>query len=361
MKSKIILTTSLMSISTYLFSEASVVNFYNWADYVDPAVIEQFEKETGITVNYDVFDTNEVLEAKMLTGGSGYDVVVPTGAFLERQINAGVYQKIDKNLLSNLSNIELDISKKTENHDPGSIYSVPYTWGTIGIGYNSEMVAERLGDLPVDSWDIFFKPELLSQLEDCGVNVVESPAEIISIALNYLGRDPNSENKQDLADAAELVSKARTYISKFTSSEYRSNLASGDVCLAVGYNGDILMAQIDAIAADDGVEVLYSIPKEGTMIWFDLMAIPKDAPHPRAAHKFINYLLSPEGAAGISNYAYFAVPNNKVGPFLLDEIKMDPSIYPPKHIREKLFPQKAHSARFDRLLTRTWTDIKMGQ
>jgi putrescine transport system substrate-binding protein len=337
-----------------------VVNFYNWADYVDPSVLEAFEQQSGVEVRYDVFDTNEVLETKMLTGRSGYDVVVPTGAFLERQLPAGVYLKLDKSKIPNLVNVDPDIAAKIDVHDQGGQFSVPYTWGTIGLGYNAGMLKQRLGDQALDSWDILFKPELLAKLEDCGVSMLNSPAEMVSVALNYLGLDPNSEAKSDLKQAVSLLNGIRPHIRQFSSSDYGNNLSNGDTCLAVGYNGDILMAQSAAIEADNGVELGYIIPKEGTMIWFDLMAIPADAPHPEAAYKFINFLLEPSSAAGISNYSYFAVPNIKVTPLLSESIASDPSIYPTQEVKDKLFSQKAHSPKFDRRLSREWTNFKAG-
>ena len=347
-----------MALAGSAVAEERVLNVYNWSDYIDPVVLENFQKETGIKLNYDVYDSNEVLEAKLMAGGSGYDVVVPTAAFLERQAKAGIYAPIDTSQLSNISNLDKDMRTKVARHDPGNQYNVPYTWGTIGLGYNVAEVTKRLGDMPVNSLDIIFKPELASKLQDCGISVLDSPAEVVSMALHYLGLDPNSESKADLNKATELLQAVRPYYTKFASSQYISDLANGELCLSMGYNGDVLQSQTRAIEAGQGIDVQYVIPKEGSLVWFDLMAIPADAPHKAEAHEFIDYILRPENAAAVSNYAYFAVANNKVGPYLLDEVKNDPGIYPSEAVKAKLFTQNTHTAKFDRLLTRAWTKIK---
>ncbi|MAS25548.1 MAG: spermidine/putrescine ABC transporter substrate-binding protein PotF [Oceanospirillaceae bacterium] len=337
------------------------LNIFNWSDYMSPDAIPAFEKQTGLKVNYDVYDSNEMLEAKLMTGSSGYDIVVPTGSFLERQIKAGIYAEIDKSKLKNYGNLDKELLAKVEAHDPGNKYGVPYAWGTIGIGYNVDAVKKRLGDQPVDSLDILFKPELSAKLKDCGVVMLDSPAEIMSVALNYLGLDPNSENKADLAKAEELLKANRDNYRYFHSSRYIDELANGEICVALGYNGDVLIAQGRAAEAENGVNVDYAIPSEGTMIWFDLMAIPADAPHKEAAYQFIDYVLSADVAAGISNYVYYAVPNTAAEPLLEDEVKNHPGIYPSAAVKAKLFSQKAHSAKFDRILNRAWTNVRTGR
>ncbi len=363
LKSKLLLSRFSISIlaiacSTGVMAEQQVLNVYNWSDYIDPVVLENFQKETGIKLNYDVYDSNEVLEAKLMTGASGYDVVVTTGAFLERQAKIGVYAPIDGGLLSNVANLDQDMLAKVARHDPGNKYGVPYTWGTIGMGYNVAELKKRLGDIPFDSLDLLFNPEVVSKLQDCGVSVLDSPAEVVSMALHYLGLDPNSEKKSDLKKATALLKSVRPYYTKFTSSQFTSDLANGELCLAMGYNGDVLQAQGRAIEAGQGIEVEYRIPKEGTLVWFDLMAIPADAPNKEAAHVFIDYILRPENGASVSNYAFFAVANNKVEPFLLDEVKNDQGIYPDESVKAGLFTQNTHTAKYDRLLTRAWTTIK---
>ena len=338
-----------------------VVNIYNWSDYMAPGTLEQFTKETGIKVNYDVYDSNEVLEAKLMAGGSGYDVVVPSNSFFERQVKAGVYQAIDKSKLSNYGNLDQTLVKQIEKHDAGNVYNIPYGWGTIGIGYNTKMVEERLGTADIDSWDILFNPSIAAKLADCGITVLDSPAEMISVVNNYRGVDPNSEDKNELDKSAKLMSSAKDNIRYFHSSKYISDLANGDVCVAIGYNGDILQSQGRAEEAGLGVDINYVVPKEGTLVWFDLMAIPADAPHPEAALKYINFILKKDVSATISNYTFYALPNTAAEPLLDDEIKNNKGIYPTQEIKEKLYVQTAHTARFDRLLTRAWTNIKTGR
>ncbi|NLU99883.1 spermidine/putrescine ABC transporter substrate-binding protein PotF [Marinomonas sp. UCMA 3892] len=338
-----------------------VVNIYNWSDYMAPGTLEQFTAETGIKVNYDVYDSNEALEAKMMAGGSGYDVVMPSNSFFERQVKAGVYQTIDKSKLSNIGNLDGTLLKQIEKHDAGNQHNIPYAWGTIGIGYNTQMIEERLGTSDIDSWDILFNPEIAAKLKDCGIAVLDSPAEVMSIANNYRQVDPNTEDTKELEASAKLMSQARPFIKYFHSSTYISDLANGEICVAIGYNGDILQSQGRAEEANQGVDINFVIPKEGTLVWFDLMAIPADAPHPAAALAFINYTLRPEVAASISNYVYYAVPNKAAEPLLDDEVVNNKGIYPTQAVKDKLYVQVAHTARFDRSLTRAWTNIKTGR
>ncbi len=341
-------------------AEQQVLNIYNWSDYIAPEAISRFEAETGIKVNYDVYDSNEVLEAKLMSGHSGYDLVVPTGAFMERQIKAGIYAAVDRSQLGNYDQLDAQLLQTVSRHDPDNSHGVPYTWGTIGIGYNQDLLSQRLGDVPVSSWDLIFKPELAAKVADCGIAVLDSPAEVVAVALNYLGLDPNSESKDDLQQAETLLAAAQPHIKYFHSSQYISDLANGEICVAVGYNGDVLQSQDRAVSAGQGVKITYSIPAEGTLAWFDLMAIPADAPNPEAAHRFINYVLQPDVAAGISNFVYYAVPNSGAEPLLNEDVRSNPGIYPSEEVKAGLFSQNAHSARFDRLLTRSWTRIKTG-
>lgn len=341
---------------------AQTVNVYNWSDYIAEDTLELFETETGISVVYDFFDNNEIVENKLLAGSSGYDVVVPSGFFLERQIPIGLFQPLDKSRLPNLANLNPDISAIVAEHDPGNEYGVTYMWGTTGLGYNVGAVTERLGeDGPLESWDLLFNPEIASQLADCGIAVLDAPVEMAAIALNYLGLDPNSEDAGDLEAAEALFASIRPYIRYFHSSQYISDLANGEVCLAVGYSGDVFMAADRAAEADRGVEVSYVIPVEGASLWFDMMAIPADAPNPEAAHAFINFILEPEIAAGITNYVWYANPNAAADPFVEPEILEDPAIYPTPEVMANLFAPKARTPGYDRLLTRSWTRIKTGQ
>ena len=347
--------------SSATVSAEQVVNIYNWSDYMAPGTLEQFTAETGIKVNYDVYDSNEALEAKLMAGGSGYDVVMPSNSFFERQLKAGVYQTIDKSQLSNVGNLDATLLKQIEKHDAGNQYNIPYAWGTVGIGYNTKMIEERLGTPELDSWDVLFNPSIAAKLQDCGIAVLDSPAEIMSVVHNYRGVDPNSEDANELAASAKLMSEARPYIKYFHSSTYISDLANGEICVAVGYNGDILQSQSRAEEAGQGIEINYTIPKEGTLVWFDLMAVPADAPHPQAALAFIDYILRPEVAASISNYVYYAVPNKAAEPLLDEAILSNKGIYPTQAVKDKLYVQVAHTARFDRSLTRAWTNIKTGR
>jgi putrescine transport system substrate-binding protein len=342
-------------------AEEKVLNVYNWSDYIAEDTIEGFQSETGIEVNYDVFDSNEVLEAKLLAGNTGYDVVVPSGAFLERQIQAGVFQALDKSKLPNYANLDKDILKRVAAHDPGNKYAIPYMWGTTGIGYNVNMVEERLGaDAPTDSWDVIFKPEVVSKLADCGVTLLDAPSEVIEIAMNYLGLDPNSENSEDLQKAEDLVMQIRPHIKYFHSSQNINDLANGDICVAMGWSGDMFIAADRAAEADQGVEIEYVIPKEGTVIWFDLMAIPADAPHPENAHAFLNYIMRPEVTAAITNYVWYANANDASRELVDQEILENPAIYPPPEVKAHLFPDIAESPQVTRLRTRAWTRIKTG-
>lgn len=342
-------------------AEDRVLNVFNWSDYIDSSVIDDFTKETGIKVVYDTFDSNEILETKLLAGGSGYDVVVPSGNFLARQIQAGVFQKLDKAKLPNISNMWDVISQRTAKYDPGNEYSVNYMWGTVGIGYNIKKVQAALGTDKIDSWDTFFNPETLAKLKDCGVYVLDSPADMIPAALKYLGLDPNSTSPDDIAKAEEALMKVRPYIRKFHSSEYINALANGDICLAIGFSGDVFQARSRAEEAKQGVEIGYSVPKEGAQIWFDQMAIPADAPHVAEAHEFINYMMKPEVIAKSSNFVLYANGNKASQQFVDKTILDDQAIYPDTATMDKLYTVQPYDPKAQRIITRTWTKIVTGQ
>ncbi|RWO10923.1 MAG: polyamine ABC transporter substrate-binding protein [Mesorhizobium sp.] len=338
-----------------------VVNVYNWSDYIDSSIIEDFTKETGIKVTYDTFDSNELLETKLLAGGSGYDVVVPTANFLARQIQAGVFQKLDKSKLPNISNMWDVVSERTTKYDPGNEYSINYMWGTVGLGYNVKKVQEALGTDKIDSWDVFFNPEKLAKLKDCGVYVLDSPSDILPNAFKYLGIDPETTSPDDFAKAEEVMLKVRPYIRKFHSSEYINALANGDICLAVGWSGDVFQARDRATEANQGVEIGYSVPKEGAEMWFDQMAIPADAPHVAEAHEFLNYMMKPEVIAKASNFVFYANGNKASQQFIDKEILEDPAIYPDEATLAKLFTIAPYDSKTQRVVTRTWTRIVTGQ
>jgi putrescine transport system substrate-binding protein len=338
-----------------------VVNYYNWSDYQDPTVLDAFTKETGITVRYDTFDSNDTLEAKLLAGQSGYDVVVPTAYFLARQIKAGIFQKLDKSKLPNLANVWPEIAQQLAVYDPGNQYAVNYMWGTTGIGYNVKDVKRILGpDARIDSWDYVFDPDKLKKFKDCGVHFLDSSDDIMPAALHYLHLDPNSSDPGDLQKAADLLTRIRPYVRKFHSSEYLNALATGEICFAVGWSGDIKQAQRRAADAKAGIEIGYSIPKEGAQLWFDNLAIPKDAPHPQEAYELINYLIKPDVAAKNTNYVWYANgdrPSRSIDPAILS----DRAIYPDAATMANFYTVIAHDPKTQRLINRLWTRIKTGE
>ncbi len=349
-----------LALATQATAQERVVNVYNWSDYIDEAILKEFTEETGIKVVYDVFDSNEILETKLLAGGTGYDVVVPSGTFLARQIQAGVFQPLDKSKLPNLENMWGEVQARTEGYDPDGKHSINYMWGTTGIGYNVAAAKERIGG-EVTSWNVVFDPEMLAKFKDCGVHVLDAPEELIPAALNYLGKNPDSKDPAEIAEAGELLAKMTPNVQKFHSSEYINALANGDICLAVGWSGDVFQARDRASEADAGVEVGYSIPAEGALMWFDQMAIPADAKNVAEAHEFINYIMKPEVIAKASNYVYYANGNEKSQPLLEKDVLEDPAIYPSADVLKKLYTTTPYNARAQRAVTRTWTNVKTGQ
>ncbi len=349
-------------ISVAAHADDKVLHIYNWSDYIDKDTVGKFEKATGIKVTYDVYDSNETLEAKLLAGHSGYDIVVPTAfPFLDRQIKAGVYQKLDKSKISNYKLLDPELMKRVAAADPGNEHAVIWMWGTTGLGYNTKAVAKRIPNAPTDSLDLIFKPENVKKLADCGVTMLDSPTDIIPIVLNYLHLDPNSSKPEDLEKAKSLLLSIRPYVKYFNSSQYINDLANGDVCLSLGWSGDVFQAASRAASAKNGVEIEYKIPKEGTMIWFDNMAIPADAPHPELALQWINFVLQPEIEAADSNYVACANPVPSSKKLMDPSITGNPSIYPSKEVMDKLFTVPTKSAEFTRLQTRAWTTIRTGQ
>ena len=339
-----------------------VINVYNWSDYIDPAVLEDFTKQTGIKVQYDTFDANETLETKLLAGRSGYDIVVPSAYFLERQIKAGVFQKIDKTRLNNLGNIWPEIANRLAVYDPGNQYAVNYMWGTTGIGFNVKAMRERLGpNGKIDSWDVVFKPENLAKFKDCGVTMLDSSDDIMPAALHYLGLNPNSTDERELQRAADLLLKVRPLVRKFHSSEYLNALASGEICFVVGWSGDIKQAQKRAAEVKNGVEIGYAIPKEGAQMFFDNLAIPKDAGHVAEAHAFIDFLLKPEVAAKNSNLVAYANGNLASQKYIDKAVFDDPSVYPDPTTMKLLYTVRARDQKSQRVVTRLWTKIKTGR
>ena len=343
-------------------AQQRIVNVYNWSDYIEPSLLDNFTQQTGIKVRYDTFDSNDTLETKLLAGKSGYDVVVPTGFFLERQIKAGVFQKLDKSKLPNLVNIWPEIAQRLAAYDPGNLYAVNYMWGTTGIGYNVAKAREALGgDGKIDSWEVVFKPELLAKFRGCGVYLLDSADDIMPAALQYLGFDPNSHKEAELQKAADLLVKVRSSVRKFHSSEYLDALATGEACFAVGFSGDVKQAQKRAAEAKNGVEIAYAIPKEGAQLWFDNLAIPRDAKHVAEAHAFIDFLQRPEVAAKNSDFISYANGNLASQQFIDKAVLEDPNIYPDEATMSRLYTIKAYDAATQRLLNRLWTRIKTGK
>jgi putrescine transport system substrate-binding protein len=337
-----------------------VVNVYNWSDYIDPAVIADFQKEYGVKVNYDVFDSNEVLETKLLTGHTNYDVVAPSGAFLARQIQAGVFQKLNKALLPNWKYLDPEVMKKVEQYDPGNAYAVDYMWITSGPGYNVAKIKERMPDAPVDSWHMFYDPAVVAKFADCGVSLLDAPSEVIPTVLLYLGKDPNSTSTEDLQAAEKTLMAIRPYIRYVHSSRYIDDLANGETCLALGWSGDVKQAHDRAVDAGKGIDIAYHIPKEGAISNYDVLAIPADAPHPNNAHLFVDFLLRPDIAARNTNLIKYA--NGDTPTAAINEgVRNDPGVYPPPEVLAKLHPEPMRTPEYTRLLTRTWTRFKTGK
>jgi putrescine transport system substrate-binding protein len=338
-----------------------VVNVYNWSDYIEPTVLEAFTKETGVTVNYEVMDSNELLETKLVAGRTGYDVVVPSANFLARQIKSGIYQKLDKSKLDQLKNLDPDITKRLEVFDPGNEHAVNYMWGTSGVAYNEEAIKAAMPDAPVDSFAMFWDPKVVSKFAKCGVSVLDAPSEVIGTVLIYLGKDANSEKPEDLKAAEKVLLSVRPYIRLINSSKYIEDLANGEICLALGWSGDTLQARDRASEAQKPFTIKYNIPKEGAVMFFDSMAIPADASHVKNAHIFINYMLRPEVAAKNSNFISFANSNAASWPLVSAEVKNNPGIFPTPEMMPKLVPDLPESAEFTRVLTRTWTRFRTGK
>lgn len=343
-------------------AEARTVNFYNWSNYMAPGVLEDFTRETGIKVVYDTFDANETLETRLLAGKSGYDVVVPTAYFLQRQIKANVFQKLDKSKLPNLANAWPVVTGRLAVYDPGNQYAANYMWGTTGIGYNVQMAQKILGpDAKIDSWDVVFKPENLAKFRDCGVHMLDSADDIFPAALGYLGLDPNSTRQTDLEKAADLMIKIRPYVRKFHSSEYLSALATGEICLVVGWSGDILQARSRAAEAKNDIVIGYAVPKEGAQMFFDNLAIPADARNVSEAYELINYLYRPEVAARNSNFLSYANGNVSSRKLVDPKILNDKNIYPDEATLAKLFVITARDPATQRTINRLWTKVKTGR
>ncbi|MGF6224751.1 polyamine ABC transporter substrate-binding protein [Pseudomonas frederiksbergensis] len=340
---------------------AGTVHIYNWSDYIGETTLADFQKETGIKPVYDVFDSNETLEGKLLAGRTGYDVVVPSNHFLGKQIKAGAFQKLDKSKLTNYSNLDPVLLKRLEENDPGNQYAVPYLWGTNGIGYNVDKVKAVLGLDKIDSWDVVFEPQNIKKLHSCGVAFLDSADEMMPTVLNYMGLNANSTNPEDYKKAEAKLLAVRPYVTYFHSSKYIADLANGDICVAIGFSGDMFQAKARAAEAGKGMNIAYSIPKEGGALWFDMLAIPKDAANAKEAHAFINYLLKPEVIAKVSDSVGYANPNPGSDKLMEQSIRTDASVYPPQAVLDKTYVSIELPPNIQRLMTRSWTKVKSGK
>ena len=340
---------------------AGTVHIYNWSDYIGETTLADFQKETGIKPVYDVFDSNETLEGKLLAGRTGYDVVVPSNHFLGKQIKAGAFQKLDKSKLPNYSNLDPVLLKRLEQNDPGNLYAVPYLWGTNGIGYNVDKIKAVLGVDKIDSWSAVFEPENIKKLHSCGVAFLDSADEMMPTVLNYMGLNANSTNPEDYKKAEAKLLAVRPYVTYFHSSKYIADLANGDICIAIGFSGDMFQAKARAEEAGKGVNVAYTIPKEGGALWFDMLAIPKDSANVKEAHAFINYLLKPEVIAQVSDSVGYANPNPGSDKLMEQSIRTDESVYPPQAVLDKTYVSIELPPNIQRLMTRSWTKVKSGK
>ncbi|MFD2644350.1 extracellular solute-binding protein [Pseudomonas japonica] len=333
------------------------LRLYNWADYFAEDTLARFTAETGIKVIYDVMDSSEVLEAKLMTSGSGYDLIFPGDTVAERLMRAGSLQKLDPAKLAALADIEPGLQRLREHYPHSAAATVPYTWGSIGLTYNEEQIRKRLPDAPVNSLDLLFKPELAAKFADCGISMIDSPDEVLAVALNYLGREPRSAKPEDLAAASELLMKVRPYIRKFQSQPV-TDLVNGNLCLSLGYSGDMTQSQRTADAAGKPVRFQYRIPREGTTVWMDNMAIPVDAKHPEYAYAFINFVMRPENMAAISNFTGYPTSSAKARPQVDPAMRDNPDIYPDEGAFQRLIPGKDIPQSAMRARMRAWTKFK---
>ena len=337
------------------------LNIYNWSDYIGENTIANFEKEYNVKVRYDTYDGNETLEAKLVVGNTGYDIVFPSSSFFARQIKSGIYMKLDRSKLTNWSNLDQWVLKNQAAYDPGNAYAVPYMWGTNGFTYNVDMIKERLPEAPVDSLRMMFDPEVVAKFQDCGVSWLDSPEDVFPLALAYMGKDPLSQNPDDIVAATDMLMKARPYIRLFDSQQYLNSLPNSDICMAMTWSGDYAVAATRAEEAGLKINLTYTVPKEGSNIWFDAMLIPKDAPHPDNALLFLNYMLRPDVIAECTNYTYYANGNQASRKLVLPEILEDPAIYPDAETQKRMFPSVVRDEAMQRVITREWTRLKTGQ
>jgi putrescine transport system substrate-binding protein len=361
---------ALAAVSLGVFASASLtphahaegeLNIYNWTDYIGENTVANFEKEYNVKVRYDTYDGNETLEAKLVVGNTGYDIVFPSSSFFARQIKAGIYQRLDRSKLTNWSNLDQWVLQQQAAYDPGNAYAVPYMWGTNGVTYNVDMIKERMPDAPLDSLRMVFDPEIVSKFKDCGVSLLDSPEDVFPLALAYMGKDPTSQNPDDIVAATEMLMKIRPYIQVFDSQQYLNALPNGDRCIAMTWSGDYAVAAARAEEAGLKINLAYTVPKEGSNIWFDAMLVPKDAPNKDNAMLFLNYMLRPDVIADCTNYTYYANGNRASRSLILPEILDDPAIYPDEETQKRMFPSVVRNEEVQRVITREWTRLKTGQ
>ena len=341
--------------------EEKVLHVYNWVDYIGETTIADFEEETGIKVVYDTYDASETVDAKLLAGSSGYDVLIHAGSFMPKLIEAGIFHGVERGKMPNYANLDTEILGILENWDPGNEYGVPYMWGTVGITYNVDMVKERIPDAPLGSLDMLFKEEYISKLADCGVSVLESPVDVIPMALAYLGLDPNTEDKKDFEKVVEAFKPIREHITVFDSANYLNALPNKELCMAITWSGDYAVAASRAEEAGVDVNLEYHIPETGVGVWFDVWAIPADAPHPENAHIWLDYMMRPEVIAAATNYTWYANANKAANEFVEPDIIGDPAVYPDAEVMSRMWTTKTLSQRGQRARTRAWSRIKTGQ
>jgi putrescine transport system substrate-binding protein len=346
--------------TTSAYDQEKILNIYSWIDYIAPDTVANFEKETGIKVRYDTYDNNEILETKLLTGHSNYDIVIPSENFFDRQLRAGVYRKLHKQALPNLANADPDIMRRMAVHDPGNLHAIPYMWSTTGIGYNIELVRARLGPNITDSWALLFDPRNAEKLQDCGIALIDSPLEVIESAIIYLGHDPNKRNPDDVAAASAILQDIRPFIRRLEFAPI-APLANGEVCLALAWSGDVEVARSRASEASTGAHIAYLVPREGALMTLDMMAIPADAPHPHNAEVWMNYLLRPQVIAEISNFIKYPNGNAASLPYIDASIAIDRSVYPDAATRARLLTNSEVSLEYTRLVTRVWTRFRTGK
>ncbi|MDE1179061.1 polyamine ABC transporter substrate-binding protein [Paraburkholderia sp.] len=339
----------------------TALNVYNWSDYIAKDTVSDFEKQTGIEVKYDSYDSDDTLQAKLLAGSSGYDIVVPTSSYMARQIEAGVYQKIDKSKMPNLANLDPALMKLIADADPGNQYGVPWAWGTDGIGFNVQAVQKALGaDAPVDNWSLLFDPTYMAKEKSCGVSFLDSAADVFPAVLQYMHKDPNSINPGDYQAAYDVLKKVRPYITQFNSSGYINDLANNDICVAFGFSGDVGIARRRASEAKRSYEVRFSNIKDAGLLWMDVMVIPKDAPHPEAAMKWMNYIEDPKVSAAITNEVFYPTVNRTARKFVTPAIEQDVNVYPPEPVLSKMTLMRPQPTAIMRLENRLWAQLKAG-